>query len=146
MAAASGSFAKFLPSDSIANTISILCGIASVYMLISGIISLGALKTLPRFGYGTIHELELEKKGASYLAEALVFQEKINIIRQLRNESSYQCLRNGFFVLLIALIISILAVVGEKMIPESNKNPENTPVVQSNEETKVKKTISLNDC
>ena len=107
LSTASGAIAKMLPGNGINYMIVFLCGIASVFMLIAGIISLGALKTLPKFGYGTMHELRAEKKDVMHLASVLFLQEEINIIRHLRNEAAYQCLRNGFLLLLAALIISI---------------------------------------
>ncbi len=79
-------------------------------MLIAGIISLGALKTVPKYGYGTQYEIQKEEKGANYLANALILQEDINIVRHLRNEAAYQCIRNGLFLLLTALIISIFVI------------------------------------
>jgi hypothetical protein len=103
----SGALVKLLPPNEINSFVILLCGISSIFMMIAGIVSLGALKTLPKYGYGTQHELLAEKNGASYLAGELVLQEDINIIRHLRNETAYQCLRNGFIVLLIALIFSV---------------------------------------
>ena len=40
----------------------------------------------------------------------MFLQEEINIVRHLRNESAYQCLRNGFFLLLLALIIATFLI------------------------------------
>lgn len=110
LSTASGTLAKLLPDNDINSTIILLCGLSSVFMLIAGIISLGALKTLPKYGYGTIHELRAEEEGVCYLAEVLIQQEDINIVRHLRNEAAYQCLRNGFFLLLVALITSIFLI------------------------------------
>jgi hypothetical protein len=39
------------------------------------------------------------------LADALARQEIVNSVRTLRNEASYQMLRNGFGVLLVTLIV-----------------------------------------
>ncbi len=107
LAAVSGSIAKYLPDGSYTTFIAIVCGIAALYMLLAGIIALGALKTLPTYGYGTEHVINLKEKGISYLAEALFAQEQINIIRQLRNEAAYQSLRNGFILLFFALLVSV---------------------------------------
>ena len=117
IAAASGSFAKFVPYQNFGGVISFLCGLSALYMLFAGIISFGAMKTLPRFGYGTKHEIELKKNGADYLAWVLLKQEEINTVRQMRNETAYQSLRNGFLVLIIALIIALFySLVAELIV------------------------------
>ena len=121
LSTASGTLAKLLPDNDINTMIILLCGLSSVFMLIAGVISLGALKTLPQYGYGTIHELLTKERGACHLAEVLVLQEDINIVRHLRNEAAYQCLRNGFFLLLMALITSIFLI----RIPVETKNGVN---------------------
>jgi hypothetical protein len=110
LAAASGSFVQFSPNTSYSVYISIICGISSLYMLMAGITALGAIKTLTTYGYGTDHLLNQKKIGDSYLAEALYAQERMNIIRHLRNESAYQSLRNGFLMLFIALGLSVVVV------------------------------------
>jgi hypothetical protein len=110
LSAASGTLAKLLPDNNLNFMIIFLCGLSSIFMLIAGIISLGALKTLPKYGYGTKHEILAEQQGAKHIANALFLQEEINIVRHLRNESAYQCLRNGFFLLLLALIIATFLI------------------------------------
>jgi len=122
LSTASGTLAKLLPDNKINSTIVILCGIASVFMLIAGIISLGALKTLPRYGYGTAHEICAERNEVSYFANVLFLQEEINIVRHIRNESAYQCLRNGFLFLLLALVVSLFFI----RIPVDTNNHINT--------------------
>ncbi|WP_194089325.1 hypothetical protein [Vibrio hibernica] len=107
LAAASGSFVKFSPNSPFSMYISIICGVASIYMLAAGITALGAIKTLATYGYGTDHLLNKMKIGDSYLVEALYAQELMNIIRQLRNEAAYQCLRNGFLMLFLALSLAV---------------------------------------
>ena len=108
IAAASGSFAKFFSGQDYSSLITIICGVSALYMLSAGIVSLGAIKTLPTFGYGTHHEIELKNKGDDYLVIALISQEKVNIIRQLRNEAAFQSLRNGFVILFLALLLSVI--------------------------------------
>lgn len=112
---ASGSFVKFSPNTSCSAYISMIFGISSLYMLMAGIIALGAIKTLATYGYGTDHLLNQKKIGDSYLAEALYAQERMNIIRQLRNEAAYQSLRNGFLMLFIALGLSVVVVGGSNI-------------------------------
>ena len=52
----------------------------------------------------------INKDGISYLTKALYAQERVNIVRQLRNEAAYQSLRNGFLILLFALIMSVVSL------------------------------------
>jgi hypothetical protein len=103
----SGALVKLLPASGINWLVILLCGFSSIFMMIAGIVSLGALKTLPKYGYGTQHLLMAEKNGACHLAGELILQEDINTLRHLRNETAYQCLRNGFIILLIALILAV---------------------------------------
>ncbi len=107
LAAASGSFAKYLPSNSLVEYISIACGVSALYMLTAGVTALGALKTLPTYGYGTEHIINQKADGVPYLSQALFSQERMNNIRHLRNEAAYQSLRNGFILLFFALAISV---------------------------------------
>lgn len=107
LAAASGAFAKYLPKNEYSSLISVACGVSAIYMLLAGMTALGSLKTLPTYGYGSHHRLKEKSEGKKYLAVALYSQEKMNIIRHLRNEAAYQSLRNGFLVLLLALVISV---------------------------------------
>jgi hypothetical protein len=117
LATASGAFAKYLPESSYVEVISIICGIASIYMLLAGITALGSLKTLATYGYGTQHLINQKNDGISYLSQALYAQEKINIVRHLRNEAAYQSLRNGFIMLLIALILSVFDLISQQWSP-----------------------------
>ena len=110
LAAASGTFVKFMPDTSFRGIISIICGLAALYMLAAGITALGAIKTLPTFGYGTAYLINLKNDATTCLTESLYCQEQMNIVRHLRNESAFQALRNGFFLLFLALIISIISV------------------------------------
>lgn len=117
LAAASGSLAKYLPGSSFSEFISIVCGVSALYMLAAGITALGALKTLPTYGYGTEHIINQKMDGVSYLSQALFAQERMNIIRHLRNEAAYQSLRNGFLLLFFALAISVGSHVGGQDSP-----------------------------
>ncbi|MCP4486848.1 MAG: hypothetical protein GY820_05945 [Gammaproteobacteria bacterium] len=136
LAAASGSFIKFVPDNSHTMAISIVCGISALYMLAAGITALGALKTLPTYGYGTEHSINLMESGSSYLAEAVYAQELMNIIRQLRNEAAYQSLRNGFFMLFFALSASVFLLGNNQIGSMSENNITNLP--EDNVENKSK--------
>lgn len=88
--------------------ISILCLLSSIYMLLASIIAVSAYKTLPKYGYGTDYLLEIRKMGKKAIAKNLVSQEKMNIIRHMKNEASYQCIRNGLLLLLITFFITLI--------------------------------------
>lgn len=144
LAAASGSFVKFLPNTSYSVYISIICGFSSLYMLMAGITALGAIKTLATYGYGTDHLLNQKTIGDSYLAEALYAQERMNIIRQLRNESAYQSLRNGFLMLFIALSLSVAVLGGHNVTSIPTKTIED--ISEKRESTSLdSKLIEPND-
>ena len=134
LAAASGSLVKFIPTSSYSSAISIVCGIASIYMLLAGITALGALKTLATYGYGTEHLLKLKSDGVSHLSQALYAQERMNIVRQLRNEAAYQSLRNGFIMLFAALVISVVVLSNhqiDSMLKSNNTDLSNKSPVKN---------------
>jgi len=137
LAAASGSFVKFSPNTSYSVYISIIFEISSLYMLMAGITALGAIKTLATYGYGTDHFLNQKKIGDSYLAEALYAQERMNIIRHLRNESAYQSLRNGFLMLFIALGLSVVVA--------GSSNIASIPIKTNTEEISEKRDVTSLD-
>lgn len=140
LAAASGSFIKLIPNSSFSTAISMSCGLASIYMLAAGITALGALKTLATYGYGTEHLINQKKSGISYLAQALYAQERMNIIRQLRNEAAYQSLRNGFLLLLFALALSVAVLTNNKNgLKLENNNIDSSP--KSSEEKVLEKKL-----
>jgi len=96
--------ATLLPNDlGVYVVLSLL--LSSFYMLMGGVISLGALKTLPKFGYGA--RFQLIKCQEKY-AKALLGMEKINILRHQRNECAYMCLRNGFLIITATLLSVIV--------------------------------------
>lgn len=125
LAAASGASAKLIPANPYAGIFSIACGIASIYMLLAGVTALGALKTLAVYGYGTEYALKQKDGGVSYLGQALYAQERMNVVRHLRNESAYQSLRNGFLILLIALVGAVVGLTVQQT--DSILKPNNTP-------------------
>jgi hypothetical protein len=93
---------KNVPFVSIQITIAILAALSILYSLSAGLIALGALKTMPSYGYGTDFLLEA-KEDKTVIVESLASQEGMNLIRHLRNECTYQSLRNGFMCLFLAL-------------------------------------------
>lgn len=86
----------------------VLLWISIFYLLISGYIALSSLRSLATYGYGTIHLINYKETGKSILTKALNLQEETNIIRHLNNESSFQCLRNGFLLLFPVFAIFFL--------------------------------------
>lgn len=104
-----------LPEARIALVALIILGL--FYFLSSGYIALGALKTLPSYGYGT-QPLLLDSEGHQRdLAEYLARAEKINIIRHLRNETAYQSLRNGLILLFLAAAVFVVFLALETLAP-----------------------------
>ena len=100
---------KIISSGTIQTISAILIGGGVLYVLGAGFVALGALRTLPTYGYGTKFLVQSQKDQKS-LAEALACQETMNIIRQLRNETAYQALRNGL-CLVYAGIVTIAAML-----------------------------------
>jgi len=141
LAAASGAFAKLVPAALYAGLVSIACGFASIYMLLAGITALGALKTLPVYGYGTQHALSQKEGGVSYLSQVLYAQERMNVVRHLRNEAAYQSLRNGFLVLLIALIGSVISLIFQQS--DLILSRDNTALEMLDESKAISGTVSI---
>ena len=99
---------KAVSSATIQTISTILIFPGLLYVLLAGFVALGALRTLPSYGYGTQFLLP-QKDDQKVLAEALARQETMNIIRHLRNETAYQALRNGFWLLLFVGILIFAA-------------------------------------
>ena len=81
------------------------------YLLVAGYMALGALRTLPKYGYGTEFILKKSQENTrevEILANALACQECMNTIRHLRNETAYQALRNGFCLLSTWILIFVV--------------------------------------
>lgn len=97
--------AKLLPDHELKPLIIAFLSIASLYMLIGGLVSLSAFKLMPMYGYGSWFEYLKSRNERVEITKALIGQEKVNLIKQVRNEVAYQCLRNGFVSLFIGLII-----------------------------------------
>lgn len=93
---------KFLPKNNLNEVIAFIFGLSSLYMISGGLLALGALKTLPKFGYGTHFEIN---KNSGILISSLIGQEKVNTLRHIRNELSFMSLRNGFLLILISLLL-----------------------------------------
>ncbi len=79
--------AATLPSVKIA--LAIIIGLALFYVMSAGFVAIGALRTLPSYGYGTQFLLQQQKGSTDVLAEALARQEIMNTIRHLRNETAF---------------------------------------------------------
>ena len=75
------------------------------YRAMAGLVALGALRTAPRYGYGTQFLLEQDRPMNEILAESLARQEIVNIVRHLRNEAAFQSLRNGLLLFIIVIVM-----------------------------------------
>ncbi len=95
---------KSVENDAISLFATTTSGISLFYMLFAGLIALGALKTLPTYGYGTEYFIQL-KDDIDTGVRALLSQEIINCLRHIRNEATFQCLRNGWIFLLISFAL-----------------------------------------
>lgn len=102
---AATTIAKLLPDHELKPLIIAFLSISSLYMLVGGLVSLSAFKLMPTYGYGSRFEYLKTNNEKVEIIKALIGQEKINLIKQVRNEVAYQCLRNGFIMLLLSLII-----------------------------------------
>ncbi len=109
LGAAAGYLTTALEKEPLKYLVVSAAGISVLYTITGGLLALGALKTLPRYGYGTQFLLCGDQKLAK--VRALAAQEEINIVRQLRNEAAYQCIRNGFAALLFSVGMFFIALV-----------------------------------
>ena len=75
------------------------------YSTMAGLVALGALRTAPRHGYGTPLLLEQDTHRRKKLTESLARQEVINLVRHLRNEAAFQCLRNGLLLFIVVIMM-----------------------------------------
>jgi hypothetical protein len=96
--------------------LTILIGLGLFYVLAAGFVALGALRTHPSYGYGT-HFLLQQGTDQSALAAALARQETMNLVRHLRNETSYQALRNGLSLLFGAILIFAATLAYQALCP-----------------------------
>jgi len=96
-----------------------VCGAAIAfsvfYALTGGFVALGAMRTLPTYGFGTL--LVPKSKRKRDFAQALARNELIGIVRHLRNETAYMALRNGFLFLSVALGTFLYAWVAAGVAP-----------------------------
>lgn len=97
--------AKLLPVHFLKPIILIFLSFSSIYMLCGGIISLGSFKLMPKYGYGTLFEQKKLENKKLATVRALVGQENINLVKQVRNEVAYLCIRTGLVFLLLALML-----------------------------------------
>ena len=95
--------------------LALVLGVGTLFVLAGAFLALGALRTLPFYGYGTAFLLAARQaeKGHIVLAEALARQETMNTVRHLRNEAAYQALRNGLVLVLCGLWLFLFALVGQ---------------------------------
>lgn len=88
-----------------------LFGASVVYFLVASWMALGALRTYPKFGFGTEYTLALhDSNSTARRAEHLARQETVNSLRHCRNEAVFQAVRNGFVLLFVGILIILVAV------------------------------------
>ena len=90
----------------------ILCALTVLYALSSGFIALGSMRALPVYGLGPTG-IPRTATGARRrnLASCLGRNQVVGYVRALRNEASYQLLRNGLTCLSCAITTYIAAVL-----------------------------------
>jgi hypothetical protein len=101
---------KGMPDPTFSIIVVIFSSLSIFYSMAAGFTAIGALKTLPTYGYGTDFIIKGEED-KSVLVHALSSQEKMNIIRHLRNESAYQSLRNSMLSLFLALVLFTVSLI-----------------------------------
>ncbi|MGB4782849.1 hypothetical protein, partial [Candidatus Methylomirabilis sp.] len=74
------SMVQGVPFERMRPLVALLAWLAILYSLAGGFVALGALRTLPSFGYGT-EFLTRAKRDRAIVAESLVAQELMNIVR-----------------------------------------------------------------
>ena len=100
-------------------------GLGTLFVLVAAFLALGALRTLPAYGYGTGFLLALQQTENRHkvLADALARQETMNTIRHLRNEAAYQTLRNGLVLVVCGLLLFLFTLVGKYIATEDSLSP-----------------------
>lgn len=96
-----------------------LVGLSLFYVLSAGFIAIGALKTLPSYGFGTRFVLRQSSGTTEATADALARQEVMNTIRHLRNETAYQALRNGLILLFGSFLVFYGQLAFQNLCPRS---------------------------
>lgn len=100
-------FQKLLPPTANSIMLNSMIAIAFLYILSAGLVALGALSTLPSYGYGTKFLLEQRSNRQKVLAENLSCQEIMNDCRHLRNKIVYMAMRNAFVMILAGFVIFV---------------------------------------
>ena len=112
-----------LTTSSLVNTVScalvqtaliLILGAGTLNVLAAAFLALGALRTLPTYGYGTAFLLKARARADRervLLADALLRQETMNQVRHLRNEAAYQGLRNGVVMVFAGFCVLVGALV-----------------------------------
>ncbi|MCY4233681.1 MAG: hypothetical protein OXE59_08095 [Bacteroidetes bacterium] len=78
-----------------------------VYFMVAGIVALKSIRTEPIYGATTQIVLLQGVEKQQCLAKCLAQSEEMNIIRHIRNELVYQCLRLGYYLFLCAIVLFI---------------------------------------
>ena len=134
-----GSTAAFVAKGVSSNAVEAVIGIGILFVLGAGGVALTALQTAPSYGYGTHFLLHLQKQGNKQrvLADALARQETMNQIRQLRNEVSFQALRNGLVLVFAGIVLFFVAAVYEPpggIQPNAGPQAENASTILNDQQ------------
>ena len=134
-----GLTAVFLAEGVSSNAVETVIGIGILFVLGAGWVALTALRTAPSYGYGTHFLLHLRKheNKQTVLADALARQETMNQIRHLRNETSFQALRNGLVLIFAGIILFFVAAVyesAEGIQPNSGPQTENASTILNDQQ------------
>ncbi len=114
LAAASSSNAlltRLTSSPSTPSWLMFLFLISVFHFFLGSCVALGALRTHPRYGFGTQYLLMTQKPDSvTVRAESLARQETLNKVRHCRNEAVFQTVRNGLLLLILSILVSVITV------------------------------------
>ena len=91
---------------------------AGLYLLDAAYLAIQSMRTEALYGYGSKFLLDLRSdddrdRRQLYIARDLWNQEQMNHRRSIRNEAVYLALRNGYLLIILAAVVSIIGLVVE---------------------------------
>jgi hypothetical protein len=90
--------------------IGLILGVAFIYVFIGGWIGSHGIATRKSYGYGADWEVAIKEGGApkTLRVDALVCWEISNINMALLNEAAIQCIRNGFLLFVVGVVLALV--------------------------------------
>lgn len=88
-------------------------GLSLIYSVFATLTALGALRTYPRFAFGTAYQLARHTGSSAsgeLQADQLARQEVLNTLRHCRNEAVFQSLRNCLLLLVMGIGASLVLI------------------------------------